>query len=73
MMPGIDGLTVGKTLAADPALCRIPVVMLSALGQGTDIDAGLATGVNDYLVKPFSPWELLDRVGELIAAAQQAG
>jgi DNA-binding response OmpR family regulator len=73
LMPGIDGLTLGKTLAADPVRCRIPVVMLSALGQRTDIAAGLATGVSDYLVKPSSPWELLDRVSELIAATQQAG
>jgi CheY-like chemotaxis protein len=73
MMPGIDGLTVSKTLAADPVLRRIPVVMLSALGQSTDIEAGLATGVKDYLVKPFSPWALLERVDVLIAAARQAG
>jgi len=69
MMPGIDGLEVGRTLAADSALSRIPTVMLSALGAGTDVDAGMATGVRAYLIKPFSPWELLDLVTELTAPA----
>ena len=70
MMPGMDGLTVGKTLAEDPELRRIPVVMLSALGSAADKSAGMASGVRDYLVKPFSPWELLEKVGQLIAAAR---
>jgi CheY-like chemotaxis protein len=72
MMPGIDGLTVGTTLTADPVLNKIPVVMLSALGAPTDIEAGLRTGVQGYLVKPFSPWELLALVDKLIEAAAQA-
>lgn len=69
MMPGMDGLTVGRILAQDPQLSRIPAVMLSALGAATDVDAGLATGVRAYLVKPFSPWELLDLVRELVTPA----
>lgn len=69
MMAGMDGLAVGRTLAADPALRHIPVVMLSALGSPADRAAGLASGVRDYLVKPFSPWELLDKVSQLIAGA----
>jgi DNA-binding response OmpR family regulator len=69
MMPGMDGLTVARTLAADPALRRIPVVMLSALGAAADQSAGLEAGSRAYLVKPFSPWELLDKVAALIAEA----
>ncbi len=72
MMPGMDGLTVGRTLAADPVLSRIPVVMLSALGNVGDIEAGLQCGVRAYLVKPFSPWELLDKVASLSTAADAA-
>jgi CheY-like chemotaxis protein len=72
MMPGMDGLTVGRTLSEDPALSHIPVVMLSALGGADDIDAGLQAGVRAYLVKPFSPWELLDKVAELTATAGAA-
>ncbi len=65
MMPGMDGLSVARTMAADAELSRIPTVMLSALGGSGDVDAGLATGVRAYLVKPFSPWELLEVVARL--------
>jgi DNA-binding response OmpR family regulator len=70
MMPGIDGLAVGKIMSTDVELCRIPVIMLSAKGQVQDVRAGLATGVKAYLVKPFSPWELMDQVRNLIAQVQ---
>jgi CheY-like chemotaxis protein len=66
MMPGMDGLAVSRALWADPDLKRIPVVMLSALGAPGDIEAGKATGVAEYLVKPFSPWQLLELVQRLI-------
>ena len=69
LMPGVDGLTVSRTLAADPVLGRIPLVMLSALGTPADVQAGLSTGVHAYLVKPFSPWELLDMVERLTSGA----
>ncbi|MEY2838157.1 MAG: hypothetical protein RJB60_456 [Pseudomonadota bacterium] len=65
MMPGMDGLSVNRTLAADSRLKHIPVVILSALGRAADVQAGLETGVHAYLVKPFSPWELLDVVHKL--------
>lgn len=67
MMPGIDGLTVGRRLAEDPMLCQIPTVMISALGAASDVENGLSTGVRAYLIKPFSPWELLDLTANLIA------
>jgi DNA-binding response OmpR family regulator len=70
MMPGVDGLSVGRTLATDPVLSRIPVVMLSALGTPGDMDAGLKAGARAYLVKPFGPWELLALVDQLIEQAQ---
>jgi CheY-like chemotaxis protein len=72
MMPGMDGLVVSRTLLDDPDLKRIPVVMLSALGAAADVEAGRATGVADYLVKPFSPWQLLELVQRLIDGARQA-
>ncbi len=72
MMPGISGLDVSRTLASDPRLQSIPVVMLSALGASTDIEAGLTTGARCYLVKPFSPWELLDMVAKLLSEATAA-
>jgi len=71
MMPGIDGLTVGRELAADAFLGAVPVIMISALGGSDDQQAGLATGVRAYLVKPFSPFQLLDLVHRLTAAAAE--
>lgn len=65
MMPGIDGLTVARMLAEDPQLRDTPTVMISALGNAGDVQAGLATGVHAYLVKPFSPWELLQKIEQL--------
>jgi CheY-like chemotaxis protein len=67
MMPGVNGLTVSRELASDPKLRHVPVIMLSALGQSADVQAGLATGARAYLVKPFSPWELLDLTARLLA------
>ncbi len=67
MMPGISGLSVGRELAEDPRLRQVPVIMLSALGQSADVQAGLATGARAYRVKPFSPWELLDLTAKLLA------
>lgn len=67
MMPGMDGIAVGRTLAADPQLSSVPVVMISALGAHEDRAAGLGCGARAYLVKPFSPFELLGLVAELTA------
>jgi CheY-like chemotaxis protein len=69
MMPGVDGLGVARQLSDDPVLRRIPVIMLSAMGAAGDIQAGLQAGVKAYLVKPFSPRELLDKVGRLVQTA----
>jgi DNA-binding response OmpR family regulator len=66
LMPGVDGLGVARMLHDDPVLSRIPVIMLSAMGGAQDIEAGLQAGVKAYLVKPFSPRELLDKVSRLI-------
>jgi len=73
MMPGMNGLAVGRELQADAALSQVPVVMLSAMGAPHDFQAGKASGVADYLVKPFSPRHLLDVVGRLIEDSRQAG
>jgi CheY-like chemotaxis protein len=73
MMEGLDGLSVAQTLAADPELRRIPVVMISALGTPDDVQAGLDTGARAYLVKPFSPLDLLSKVNRLVDEARSAG
>lgn len=70
MMAGMDGLTVASTMKTEPALAAIPVVMLSALGSPNEVSAGLNTGVQGYLVKPFSPRELLALVERLLTGTQ---
>lgn len=70
MMPGMSGLTVASMLRTDERLKHIPVVMLTALDRESDMEAGLATGVQAYLAKPFSPMELLDVVERLITESQ---
>lgn len=63
MMPGtINGIGLCRELRADPRLHAVPLVMLSARGQSTDQQAGLDAGASDYLVKPFSPMQLLELV-----------
>lgn len=70
MMPGgMDGLALCRALRAEPALAFVPVVMLSARGQASDRQAGLDAGANAYLVKPFSPMQLLDLTGSLLGIA----
>lgn len=67
MMPGIDGHEVARRLQADARTRDVPVVMISALGQTAEVEAGLMSGALHYLVKPFSPWELLDLAARLVA------
>lgn len=62
MLPGIDGLEVCRRLKQDIATQYIPVVMLTAKGEEVDRVVGLELGVDDYIVKPFSPRELVLRV-----------
>jgi CheY-like chemotaxis protein len=72
MMPGMDGLTACDILSTDPELSAIPVIMISALGRPSDIDASLERGARAYLVKPFSPWELLNLIGQLTGQTSEA-
>jgi two-component system phosphate regulon response regulator PhoB len=62
MLPGMDGLEVCRTLKADAQTRAIPVVMLTAKGEESDIVAGLELGADDYIVKPFSPRVLVARL-----------
>lgn len=67
LMPGSrNGLDVCRAIKADDALRGTRVVMLSARSQPSDRQAGLAAGADAYLVKPFSPNELLRLIGKLL-------
>ena len=67
MMPGLSGLDVCAELRRDPTTAALPVIMLTAKAQEADVTAGFATGADDYVVKPFSPRELLSRVQAVLA------
>ena len=69
MMPVMDGYEVCRRMQADPALSSIPVIMLTARAQANDIEAGFDIGATDYIVKPFSPRELLSRVRGVLLRA----
>jgi two-component system, OmpR family, alkaline phosphatase synthesis response regulator PhoP len=62
MLPGITGLEVTKTLKNNPRTLSIPIVMLTARSEESDIIIGLELGAEDYVTKPFSPRVLLARV-----------
>ena len=62
MMPVLDGVELLRALRADPVLCEIPVMLLSARAAEESLLEGIETGADDYLVKPFSARELLARV-----------
>ena len=64
-LPGLDGLSVCAELRRDRASAAVPVVMLTARGDEADRVVGLEIGADDYIVKPFSPKELLARVRAL--------
>ena len=66
MMPGINGLEVCRRLRA---MGDVPIIMLTALGGETDRVVGLESGADDYVTKPFSPRELVLRVGALLRRA----
>ncbi len=62
MLPGLDGLRVCRKLKQDPRFQAIPIIMLTAKGEESDVVAGLNMGADDYVTKPFSPKVLLARV-----------
>jgi two-component system phosphate regulon response regulator PhoB len=62
MLPEIDGLDVCKFLKNNPQTSHIPIIMLTAKGEETDIVLGLELGADDYIIKPFKVRELLARV-----------
>ena len=62
MLPGISGLDVCREMKAERATARIPIIMLTAKSEASDIVAGLELGADDYVTKPFSPSVLVARV-----------
>jgi len=71
-MPGIDGFDLLSRLREIPRYADLPVAMLTALGSERDVVRGLELGANDYIVKPFSPTEVIARVRRLLRRSQHA-
>jgi DNA-binding response OmpR family regulator len=67
MMPRMSGLELVAELKGDPDTAAIPVLLLTAKAQQSDIADGLGKGADDYVTKPFEPLELVDRVNRLLA------
>jgi DNA-binding response OmpR family regulator len=65
-MPRMTGYEACRCLKENPVTSAIPVVFLSAKGQGDDVRHGLASGAIEYIIKPFAPDELADQVRDIL-------
>jgi twitching motility two-component system response regulator PilH len=68
VMPGVNGYQATRTLSNDPDTRAIPIVMVTSKGQATDRIWGLRQGAIDYLVKPVSPDQLVEKAQAALAA-----
>jgi DNA-binding response OmpR family regulator len=73
MLPGQHGLEVCQALRREPATADLPIIVVTARAEEADRVAGLELGADDYLTKPFSPKELVARVGALLRRAARGG
>lgn len=73
MLPGMDGLDVCKHLKQDPKTRHVPILMLTARKEEVDRIVGLELGADDYVVKPFSPRELVLRIRAILRRGRVPG
>ena len=72
MIEGLSGIEVCRRLRRKPATANVPIIMLTARGEESDRVRGLETGADDYVTKPFSPRELVARVGAVLRRVRPA-
>lgn len=72
MLPDVEGFEICRRLKSDPETRNIPVVMVTAKTEDTDIVAGIELGADDYIVKPFSPKVLVARVKNVLRRSEQS-
>ena len=72
MMPKIDGFTVCQRVKSTPEWQHVRVIMLTARGRDVEREKGLALGADDYITKPFSTKDALDRVAAILAQSELA-
>ena len=70
MLPGSDGLDLCRRFKQDPVTRSVPVIMVTAKGEESDVILGLGMGADDYVRKPFSPKELVARVRAVLRRGQ---
>jgi DNA-binding response OmpR family regulator len=70
MLPDLDGVEVCRMIRSDPIVGHVPIIMVSARGDESDILLGLGVGADDYIPKPFSPKELVARVSAALRRAR---
>lgn len=68
MIPGRNGFDVCQSIRADPALETVKIVMLTAKGREIEREKGMALGADDYITKPFSTRDVVDRIRSLLEA-----
>ena len=68
MMPGVSGREAIRAIRDTPELADLPVILLTARAQESDVETGFDSGADDYITKPFSPRELAARVEALLGA-----
>lgn len=73
MLPGLTGFEVCKTLRRDPKTRGLPVIILTARSEESDVTVGLDLGADDYITKPFSPKILISRIKSALRRAAQEG
>lgn len=73
MLPGVDGIEVCRKLKEDQATNTIPIIMLTAKGEESDIVTGLELGADDYITKPFSPKVLIARMRAILRRNSEPG
>jgi len=66
-MPKMTGYDACKKIKADPEIAHTPVIFLSAKGQENEIEQGMEAGADDYLLKPFAPDQLAERIKTILA------
>jgi two-component system, OmpR family, phosphate regulon response regulator PhoB len=72
MVESLSGIEVCRRLRRDPSTANVPIIMLTARGEEEDRVRGLETGADDYVTKPFSPRELVARVGAVLRRVRPA-
>jgi len=72
MLPGIDGLEICRKLKSNSRTQHVPIIMVTAKGEESDVVLGLGVGADDYIPKPFSPKELIARVKAVLRRGVKA-